>query len=267
MEQIIKHQSLVEIEKSLVQNDKTKIKFKLSVETPDRGNDIVRVNGINLQNYLKNPIVLFNHDHSIPPIGVGEEIYVEGDTLYGSINFHEDTELSQSLAKLARKGILKAVSIGFIPIKVKEIPISEQDSRAYPYTTSYRVFEESELLEFSLVAVPANQHALVVNAFNIDEIETFIDTKAIEKGEIELIGEPIMEEKEVEVVEQPIEKAGRVLNKKNLEGIRKAIELLSEVLSSTEALDEDKTEQEDEIKDFTVEDSEIILEKILKNRK
>lgn len=244
VKEVIFQKCIFEItEKSFLQ-DKKSFKFRLSVEQPDRSNDIVRVNGIGLNNYLKNPVVLFNHDQSILPIGKGVELEVVGDALIGEIEFHTETELAKEIANLVEKGYMSAVSIGFLPLKITSFPITEemrQTGKYYPYTNSVRIIEEAELIEFSIVAVPANQDALI--------------TMSIEDKTVDLQL-----------------KIGATLSKNNLEKLKQAVEILTDVIMSAEGPTEvpidvekvseiTKTEDEEFSQGHSIEEEVIVTSK------
>jgi HK97 family phage prohead protease len=200
--EIIYSKGLVEITEKNFLGEKKSFKFKLSVETPDRSNDIVKVAGIKLGNYMENPVVLFNHQQDLLPIGIGKELEVVGEILFGEVEFHESTQLSKDIATLVEQGVLRAVSIGFLPLTINTYPITPEmraTGNYYPYTNTVRVIEEAELIEFSIVAVPANQEALVTMGF-----------------------------------ENLVEKVGSVLNKSNYELLTQAYNLIGEVINSVD---------------------------------
>jgi HK97 family phage prohead protease len=127
---------------------------KISVEITDRAGDIVVVQGIDTAAYLKNPVVLFQHDATMP-IARAVSLAVVGNFLTAVAQFPPlgTNAKSDEIYGLIKSGIISATSIGFIPKKYE--PIDRRD----PYA-GYR-FLKSELLEFSFVSVPANSEALV----------------------------------------------------------------------------------------------------------
>ena len=123
----------------------------------DRQGDIVVVSksAIKLDNFLKNPIALWMHDHD-DPIGVWENLRVEGKRLLGDLRLAEKGTSPEIdlMHGLLSQGILKAVSIGFKAIAYEAI--YENDAfKGYKFT-------EWELLEASIVSIPANPQALAV---------------------------------------------------------------------------------------------------------
>ena len=59
----------------------TKVGDKLvavaSNETRDRVGDIVKVDGWDLKNFKRNPVLLFAHKYDQPPVGIAKNIRVE----------------------------------------------------------------------------------------------------------------------------------------------------------------------------------------------
>jgi HK97 family phage prohead protease len=130
----------------------------ISTEAVDRQGDIVRATGARLENYLKNPVVLWAHDYSQPPIAkaLGIEI-LPGSGLKSRFQFSEWNINPQAdvVRRLWASGFLNATSIGFIPLKSKALNEEDED-----YWWGPRDYVEWELLEYSIVPVPANQEAL-----------------------------------------------------------------------------------------------------------
>ncbi len=135
------------------------MEFVLSDETPDRMDDIIKSTGWDLENFQKNPIALFNHNPNFV-IGKWSNLRVDAENrqLRGHLEVAPPgtSDRIDEIRKLIDAGILKAVSVGFRPIK--SVPRNENDKFGFGGS----VFEKSELVETSLVAVPANPNALAV---------------------------------------------------------------------------------------------------------
>lgn len=139
------------------------LQYTLVDESVDRHGDIVRVAGANLKQYMRNPVVMTFHHYSQFPIGNAIKTWIdkENKKVMAHILFFDDrvdkTGLSDTAFRFAEAGAMKTGSIGFIPKKsrkptneeVKELGISE-------YGT---VYDQWELLEFSIVPLPANPNA------------------------------------------------------------------------------------------------------------
>ena len=131
------------------------MEFIMSDETPDRMDDIIMSDGWELDNFKRNPIALFNHKSDFP-IGKWSNLRVEGKALRGHLELAPagTSERIDEIRKLIDAGILRAVSVGFRP---KEY--SQLDNKN-PF--SGLKFLKQELVETSLVSVPANPNALAV---------------------------------------------------------------------------------------------------------
>jgi len=132
------------------------MEFILSDETVDRMGDIIKASGWDFANFQKNPIALFNHDSDFP-IGKWSNIRIERTTLRGSLELAPEgtSDRIDEIRRLINAGILKAVSVGFRALDSE--PRVDADDRYLGYT-----FTRQELVETSLVSVPANPNALAV---------------------------------------------------------------------------------------------------------
>ena len=123
--------------------------FVASDDVEDRQGEIIDQNGWELENYKKNPVIIWAHDYNEPPIGLAEKIgykTINGKKkLVYQPKYHRKTPMSNYIADLVEAGVIKASSVGFKPI--------EQEDNKYT---------KVELLEISNVGVPANQNALAL---------------------------------------------------------------------------------------------------------
>jgi len=134
--------------------------FTISKEVVDRDGDILRASGVDFTNFMKNPVFLSFHNSRDFPLGKVTKFWVEGDKVKAIVYFPTLEELSSDPKYASEKarlvdfcyfcyktGMLNAVSVGFIPLEWTET------KDGYDIT-------KWELLEFSAVAVPANQDAI-----------------------------------------------------------------------------------------------------------
>jgi HK97 family phage prohead protease len=129
------------------------MEFVLSDATPDRFGDIVEADGWVTDNFSKNPIALFGHQKDFP-IGKWKNVRVhEGKALRGELQLAPKgtSDRIDEIRKLIEADILRAVSVGFVPLESEEIK-----------GTWGTRFKKHELVECSLVSVPANPNALAV---------------------------------------------------------------------------------------------------------
>lgn len=129
--------------------------FVGSDESEDSYGDIVFADGWDLKRYKKNPIVLFGHDARLP-IGYSKKVAVENKRLIHKIKLADEgtSEFIDTIAKLMDQKIVKAVSVGFQPTKEPEVR-RDKDGNFQGFD-----FHGQELLELSVVSIPANPNAL-----------------------------------------------------------------------------------------------------------
>lgn len=129
--------------------------FVLSDQSVDRMGDIIMADGWKLTNFKRNPVALGFH-HSDFPIGTWKDVRIENAELRGELALAPEgtSPRIDEIRRLVDAGILRAVSVGFRPIKHE--PLDEKD----PWSGSR--FLQQELVECSLVSVPANANAIAV---------------------------------------------------------------------------------------------------------
>jgi HK97 family phage prohead protease len=126
------------------------IRVIASDATPDRMGDVLDPYGCDLENYRRNPIVLAQHDAN-QPVARCSNIKVQDGAVMALIDFPPAgvSARSDEYLALAKSGVVSAVSVGFLPQERK------------PITGGGYCFTKWEMLELSLVSVPANPSALV----------------------------------------------------------------------------------------------------------
>src|SRR5262252_6960031 len=131
------------------------MEFVLSDDSLDRMGDTISADGWQIDSFAKNPIALFNHNPSFP-IGRWQDLRVDKNALKGRLVMAPlgTSNRIDEIRKLIEAGILRAVSVGFRDIE------SEPLDKKNPF--SGRRFLKQELVETSLVSVPANPNALAV---------------------------------------------------------------------------------------------------------
>ncbi len=142
---------------------------EICISTPnyDRGNDRVFPKGGMLDNYLKNPIIMWLHDYhgETPAAGIPVatcpylKITDEG-IISGEPQFLEGDPFAQRVKNAWDKGFLKTASIGFAPIDYETNEKSGTDYKTW------------EMLEWSLVPIPMNAEAMRIAKGFEDLIET-----------------------------------------------------------------------------------------------
>ena len=144
-------------EKSNLQEDGSiTIKGLASTNALDRTGDIIDHNAWKdggLDNYGDNPIILFNHDYNRP---IGRAKYC--DVTQNGLEL--EAKISKSagdIVDLIKDGVLGAFSVGF---KVKDADYNKETDGFF--------IKSAELLEVSVVSIPANQTATFSIAKSFD---------------------------------------------------------------------------------------------------
>jgi HK97 family phage prohead protease len=133
--------------------------FVLSDESVDRMGDVIRSAGWRLDSFKRNPIALFGHQSSFP-IGTWKSLHIDSTkkALVGELEFAPAGTSARidELRGLVKAGILRAVSVGFRELQSQP----RRDNEGHVVGLE---FTSQELVEASLVSVPANSNALAVS--------------------------------------------------------------------------------------------------------
>ena len=147
---------VAEVDSSIKHNIKATIKTKdlgdgeieiiVATSNLDRHGEKINLDGMDLKKYLKNPVVQWAHDYSLPPIGKAVKLWREGKKLIAKMKFAiEENAFAKTIYQLVKGGYINAASIGFIAYEMND-----------------NTFTKSEMIEFSIVPIPANSEALVL---------------------------------------------------------------------------------------------------------
>lgn len=128
----------------------------------DRDRDRVLPFGADLTNFAKNPILIFGHNYEDPwsIIGRAAETMVGADGVRFRPELRQpanDADPMNIIRLLWEQDLLRAASIGFNPMEWKENEFGGRD------------FTRWELLEISLVPIPANADALRLAAKAVND--------------------------------------------------------------------------------------------------
>jgi HK97 family phage prohead protease len=123
------------------------IEFVVSTNAVDSYGERIDVDGINLKDFMKNPVVLWGHDGFSLPIANATKVWKEGQKLMARAKFFIDDEFPRKVHDYLVKGRLKAVSIGGIVDEWSEDGLT---------------IKKMTMKEFSVVSIPANPEALAI---------------------------------------------------------------------------------------------------------
>lgn len=225
------------------------IRFVGSNEAADRTDDIIEVDGWDVDSYLKNPVFLWAHDYSIPPVGKAKRVTIDkrAKALIFDIYFPTIEELStlehpsehalftDTVYKMYKAGILNATSVGF---KGKKYDVRTDQADKPAYERGMR-FSGQELLELSAVPVPANPEALAI-ARNMPEV----NQRGFEMVMKSLQGDYLKSKEEVTIMDSVIvEKAGAKYSKETREALKSCADKIKEACDMLEKMASDGVEE------------------------
>jgi HK97 family phage prohead protease len=149
------------VQKSTGSRDDRKMTLRVSDESVDRDGDCVIATGIDTGSYMKNPIVLWSHSWTTPPVGKMLRMWLGADkrSLYGEMEWSVETELARDLQRLYKSEMLRACSVGFRTLRVGSPSHQILQGGA---ERCHRMIFAAELVEVSLCCVPSNANALRV---------------------------------------------------------------------------------------------------------
>jgi HK97 family phage prohead protease len=128
------------------------LEYVMSDNTVDRMGDVIEPDGWSLANFKKNPIALFGHDSKFF-IGNWANVRVEKGELRGRMSLLDAvSDRLREIHAAVNAKILRAVSVGFREIQSEPLQGSKGGIR----------YIKQDLIECSLVGIPANPNALAV---------------------------------------------------------------------------------------------------------
>jgi HK97 family phage prohead protease len=146
----------------------------------DRHRSKIIPTGLDLKNYKSNPVVLWAHDSSQPPIARALATYVDDSKAIKRTRSVAEfvpadiNPMAETVYRMLKDGWIRGVSIGFRTMKVDPDP---EDPQGY-------VISRAELLEYSVLPIPSNPRALKeARAAGIDTDPILEEAKRVLDGE------------------------------------------------------------------------------------
>lgn len=138
--------------------------FRISDKSIDRHGDVIIPEGIDTSKAELNCPVFFNHEKidwntwsANKPVGQANNFQLRDGGLYADITLSNSND-GRELDSLIAEGTLKAVSVGVYATKTSTDP-----DDMFPGQTGITI-TESELIEVSIVTIPANPNAVIEKA-------------------------------------------------------------------------------------------------------
>ena len=158
--------SLIERASSSDVSNKGPVEHVASTEEQDRMGDRILLAGWQLKTFRKNPVLLFGHQSGMLPVGRVVKIgrgftparvraHVSKSTFHANLSEH-----AKLVERYVRARELPAVSVGFRPIEI-HWPKSPEEREKLGLGRHGILFRKQELVELSVVTVPANASALM----------------------------------------------------------------------------------------------------------
>lgn len=124
------------------------IRFKITNESVDRDGEVIKADGIDWKHFDKNPVILIDHKYTVASIA-GKAIKREkkGKDTFLDVQLAKGVPAGELVKTLHEQGMIKGVSIGFMPLERNPNDRSE--------------ITKSEALEASFVAIGSNREALI----------------------------------------------------------------------------------------------------------
>lgn len=136
--------------------------FVVSTEDLNDHGYRVLTKGIQLDRFLKNPVMYFEHEGGKVPIGKWVNLRKDGSKLIATPEFNEKDEFALKIKQAVEDGFVNATSIGATPLKWSDAP---EDLVKGQYRCTV---VEASLYEISFVGLPSNPNTVRLSANNQD---------------------------------------------------------------------------------------------------
>lgn len=131
------------------QNEDGTHEITIAANNIARDNLDVDLDSLRLDNYLRNPVVLWAHNMTIPPIGRAVAVTKADGKITARFEFAKGNRFAEDIENLWNQGILRAASIRW-----------DGGDVSFPDTGPLMRFTGSELIEWSIVPVGSDPDAL-----------------------------------------------------------------------------------------------------------
>jgi HK97 family phage prohead protease len=138
----------------------------ITAETLDRDGEVLIPQGMNSSEFERNPILFWNHDYA-QPVGKCLGLKRKDSTIVGDFQFAQRPDgyagefFPEVAAALVGQGIIKGVSVGYVPEDGGTRRASEVDRKKYGDRV-HTVYSRWKLLEVSLAPLQSNPDALIM---------------------------------------------------------------------------------------------------------
>lgn len=152
------------LDATLSQTEPRRFRAVISTDSLDRDGEVLVPAGMDATPYYRNPVVLWNHDtNKVIGKAVGKlkrnASSIEAETAFATRPVeHVGEWFPDTVGALVSQGVIRGMSVGFMPIETRE---ANKGDRARYGEKVRRVYSKWQLLEYSVVSIPANQDAII----------------------------------------------------------------------------------------------------------
>jgi hypothetical protein len=138
--------------------------FIASVPEVDREDEVIHPEDFNVSEWMANPVWLWAHDKSKPPIGAGYKadgtpaVQQSPERLILGCRFSQANPQGALTYALYKEGTLKMVSVGFLNTETKAFP-----GTTYGHPRPVKRIMDPELVECSCVPIGMNRSAMLLS--------------------------------------------------------------------------------------------------------
>lgn len=203
-------------------DERTAINY-ISTRTIDRDKEIIVPDGVDLREFRKNPVLLFGHNWSEPPIGSDSAVKSDGFGILAKSQFAE-TAFASDIWSLVKDQHLRTSSIGFMPVEFVKNGTPAFDDLVDMLSATWKeltkkaarelrgFITKSVLIEHSIVTIPSNRESLVlaVSEKSLDLTADTLEKMGIECEIVEDLFEGFKYDDDLETVEvKSLENSGK----------------------------------------------------------
>lgn len=143
---------------SLAESGDMIVEAVISAAVVDADGCVLDPAGMVADGFAKNPVVLWNHDATVPPVGRCVSLRVDGGQLVAVTRFAGGVRFAEEVFRLYQQGVLNCWSVGYRALSRRT---------AADGTT---VIDRWELVEYSAVPLAANPAARTIRAEVRDDV-------------------------------------------------------------------------------------------------
>jgi HK97 family phage prohead protease len=114
----------------------------------------VLMDGAEIEQFKRNPVMFYNHDEWSVPIGRWDNVRIENGRLLADPVFDTEDENARKIAGKVERGFLRMASIGFRVVETSDDPAKTLPGQKLPTVIRWK------LREASIVSIGANHNAL-----------------------------------------------------------------------------------------------------------